>query len=481
MNVELLLIGFVILMQLIFFFVTWGNIASLGAMFPFAHQLRLKDLSISEQDANLLTKDELQEKIQQSNDYIITEDSEESHPLLLDLIDIDVIDSNNNFTTTFQKVLKSTNTYLVRNKNHAADFKIIREIAEREVEAKENQINATINLPLYLGLLGTILGIVFGLWDISQLDNIEDSIPRLLSGVSVAMVASFVGLFLTIIANGLLYKSAINKCDTKKNDYLTFIQTELLPILSKDMTSSMITLQSNINSFNEGFKQNIASFSSTIGKVQENIRMQKQFIERLDEMDYDRMLKANAYMFDKFNKSAQHFDNFIDYQDKLNGTIQSSRLAIEQLYSLVMRFKDFEDNTNDVATYLKNTFSDHNKTLEYIESNLGEIKVREVEMRGLIAELDNTFKKSVTIIQEGAERELKSFRAVVSDELNIIQKSYEQGRPKFQHLEKLTEINETLLKLKEQNENSTEAKSIPIEVDNGKVIAKLDELNENFQ
>ena len=95
-----------------------------------------------------------------------------------------------------------------------SDFNLIKDIVERNCDSVEEDINQTISIPLYLGLLGTFLGIIMGLLQISGMDynstsnGLGEAISILLKGVQIAMFASFTGLFLTVLNSGVFMKGA---------------------------------------------------------------------------------------------------------------------------------------------------------------------------------------------------------------------------------------------------------------------------------
>ena len=59
-----------------------------------------------------------------------------------------------------RKIVYSLNTYLLRNKGVASDFHLIKDVVERNCDSVEEDIHQTVSLPLYLGLLGTFLGMI---------------------------------------------------------------------------------------------------------------------------------------------------------------------------------------------------------------------------------------------------------------------------------------------------------------------------------
>lgn len=78
----------------------------------------------------------------------------------------DAIEAPLDASLTFVKIVTDTNEYLLNNRGAAADFNILKDISERRAEAGDEQIQAQLSTPLYLGLLGTFLGAILGLFSI---------------------------------------------------------------------------------------------------------------------------------------------------------------------------------------------------------------------------------------------------------------------------------------------------------------------------
>lgn len=410
---DILAIAVVIFVQIYVFVRTYAHITALKEIFPNT-TLSLKKVAFTIEERNSLSANKLTERINQP----VEEDALESLFIQNELY-VDLIEPRRNHNSAFKNILSATNHYLLRNKNHAADFRIIKEIAERKIEALENQIEATINLPLYLGLLGTIIGIVLGLFhlypsssvvDSNLIANLENEIPKLLGGVAIAMTASFAGLLLTIISNGTLYKSAINQCDQLKSKYFSFIQTELLPILAHDTKNSIEELKDTLNKFNsvikktikEEFSDSVKVLNSGIGEMNTAVseivtiqKLQHQSIAELNKVDFTSMVN----MFENIKTSGQELNKGFVAQKQL---------------------------------------------LEYIYESLEQIKKKEKDTRSFIAELDNTFKKAAEVLSDSAKGEMRTFKSYVADEKNILQKAIERNRPEFTQLNHLEAINKKL-------------------------------------
>ena len=105
------------------------------------------------------------------------------------------------------------NTYLLNNYGAAVNFSIIKDIIDREVEVKDEEITQSIPTPLYLGLAATMIGIIFGLIAMPEIDGNQFSIGinSLINGVKLAMTASLTGLLTTTLLSSFFYKNAKSK------------------------------------------------------------------------------------------------------------------------------------------------------------------------------------------------------------------------------------------------------------------------------
>jgi hypothetical protein len=222
-----------------------------------------------------------------------------------------------------RKIIYAINTYLIRNKGAVSDFNLIKDIVERNMDSEEDEINAKLPIPLYLGLIGTMIGILVGLQflpDISKMisDSNTDGIDGLLGGVKIAMIASLVGLGFTIYGTGFLFKGAKQKVDEYKNDFYSFVQAQLLPKLSENTSSSIYSLQNNLLKFNDDFKGNMSSFENILNEVHNSLDSQVQLVEELKKVDLSTMAMANVSVLKELKYSIGQLQNFGAFIDQLN-------------------------------------------------------------------------------------------------------------------------------------------------------------------
>ena len=88
-------------------------------------------------------------------DSVIAEHNEEENTVWIKLLKSD------SESKIFVKIVESINYYLLKNRG-ATDYAILKDITDRNCDSLEDEIDSTTAVPIYIGLCGTVLGIVFG-------------------------------------------------------------------------------------------------------------------------------------------------------------------------------------------------------------------------------------------------------------------------------------------------------------------------------
>ncbi|NJW54749.1 hypothetical protein HC175_17700, partial [Salinimicrobium sp. CDJ15-91] len=157
-------------------------------------------------------------------------------------------------------------------------------------------------------------------------------IDALLNGVKIAMFASVSGLALTILSNYFFFR-ARRQVEHQKHGFFTFIQTRLLPILSKNTSSIIYSLQTNLLKFNRVFTTKMNSFSSTVNEVRQTFDSQLQVVQEFKRIDVANIAKYNIDVMQQLQNSFQKLQDLATYLDNMNGFIGNTRelnLAINQ-------------------------------------------------------------------------------------------------------------------------------------------------------
>ena len=145
-----------------------------------------------------------------------------------------------------------------------------------------------------------------------------DGISDLLTGVAWAMVASIFGIGLTTV-NSLLFKKCKLQEESGKNEFLAWMQSELLPELPSDTSDALNKLVKNLNRFNSTFSSNTRELGGTLSRVNESYRIQADIIQAVHDMDVMKMAKANVNVLHELKECTDKLQEFQCYLDSVKG------------------------------------------------------------------------------------------------------------------------------------------------------------------
>lgn len=289
----------------------------------------------------------------------------------LEYTDIDLIKADGG-SEPFKEVINETNSYLCKNVGTSADFAILEDICNSKIDTIESDIHNSLNVPLYLGLGGTFIGIIVGLTGIVfNLDTLFGSesavaatspLRNLLLGVVIAMVASFVGLGLMTWNSAVEYKKALRICDKQKISYFDFLRRELMPTLSNSMASSLNSLKSVLGEFIGKFGRNLTAYNNSAELLTSNIEQGHLLLVEINKMNQTQMATTIADTFNQLKESSEALTTFHKYQNDLNDTIQQVGSAVSRIDDIISSFDNFSKSLSlvvenqSVATELQTQF-----------------------------------------------------------------------------------------------------------------------------
>lgn len=288
--------------------------------------------------------------------------------------------SNNNESNTRSIIVSSINRYLIKNKDSVVDFNLIKDIVDRNCDAKEEEIQTQNPVSLYLGLVGTMAGIIIGVVALIVSGSLTltngmgatdaiSGVMELLEGVAIAMVSSVIGIILTTVGS-LRIKDAKVETERKKHTFLSWMQTELLPKISSDVSSALVKLGGDLKDFNSTFADNAKLLQNTILGITEATKNQASLLNAVQRLDVARIAEVNVSVYDKLKNCSEELGTLGDNMNRINGGIEGATKIIgQQISEYGMRSADI----NDAAGKVDMATRDAQKQLkESIESSFKE-------------------------------------------------------------------------------------------------------------
>ena len=334
--IAIIVVLIVIAAQIYSFLKTKKKISELEGLFEDVDNLSLKETSIT--SGILQNKSSLQKFLQNIPSRYSDEDDSGDEYTDLSLI----VPQNKNIYGKLGLIIYRTNEYLCKNTGTSADLGILEDICDSQKGALEDEIHNSLNVPLYLGLAGTFVGIITGLIgvDFNQIfgetDNLS-GLQHLLYGIIAAMCASLLGLGFTV--------------------YNNFLRRELMPLLSNSMASSLNSLKGVLGHFVDKFGRNLDAYANSAELLNDNLEKQHLVLAEINKLSLTQTANKIAATFMQLKDSADSLNVFKSYQEQLNSTIANVSGIVNQTQTIIDKFKDF-------STGLSVVVSNQNKTTE---------------------------------------------------------------------------------------------------------------------
>lgn len=353
-------------------------------------------------------------------------------------IEVTLIKVTATSNSVLDKILGSVNTYLLRNKGAVSDFNLIKDVVERNTDAVDEEINSLLPIPLYLGLMGTMIGIVIGLFSMPSISdaNFESAIDMLIGGVKIAMIASFIGLLITVVLSGWKYKGAKLESQSQKNDLFTWFQTQLLPVLSQNISSSIYSLQANLLNFNDTFSTNISSFNGLMTKILYSFDSQVALMNELKEVDVAQLAKLNVNVlqelristkeFEKFNLFLNQLNSFVDNAQKLNHNINNQ---LDRTYAI-----------EQIASSIGSNITVNTELIGVLQAELREVGQRKQIVSDAVIDVDNVLSKSFEDLRRHIDAQINAIKNITIKEEDLLEKLLKEDRGNLNELKKLSEL-----------------------------------------
>lgn len=375
---------------------------------------------------------------------------------------------NSKTSSESSSLFKSINIYLSKSKPRVPNFNVIKDIVERKVSGRESNIRFRIPIPLYLGLVGTILGIIIGLFTIPDITSVEQdasisqleeytnlstqSVNNLLQAVKIAMFASLIGLSLTVINGNYVLRKAKERVDKLKNDLYDFIQTEVLTSSSQDISGTLHALERSLLVFNQDFTKNIAAFNEVAAKNYTSVKKQSELFDILRSSDFSELVRLN---------------------------IQSS----EQIQETIRSFVKFREDLGDIHKFSASTHNLFKQIETLFNTYLSDSKTREESLKEINSMVTESLSKLHSSSHDSIKKITETLQQSIQQSLQDITKSVlSNTREKSSDVSATVEefnqaTKETLKSFSENVQTSISDSLIALQEH---TVAALDQRNEKF-
>lgn len=347
--------------------------------------------------------------------------------------------SSSHSNPVFDEIKNAINNYLSNNKGSVSDFHLMKDIVDRNCDAKEEEINTQIPVPLYLGLMGTMAGILIGigyLWyskDLAALLNAGNGnsgakgVEALLGGVALAMISSILGIFLTT-SGSMKAKDAKAEEEKNKHVFLSWIQANLLPNLSNDTAQTLERMSSNLVSFNKTFSSNTAELGKALSQVNEATRLQSQLMLAVEKLANKDISRQNLEVYNALKNCSEEIGTLGKYLNSTNEYLAAVRDLNEKLDKDEKRSKAVE------------------RMAAFFENEATQIEQRKAVISKTVGEIDSQLEEQLRKLGEHASENVDKFYQALGKQQDALQKKLDETQTIVSELKSLSSIKESISK-----------------------------------
>lgn len=167
----------------------------------------------------------------------------------------------------YNDILNKINIYTSENSD-SIDFNEMKDIANRISDKEFQAATSNTAFPMYLGLMGTYIGVAYGLFQLvfsMANDNGKmfdsNAVYIFIGGVIVAMMTSFFGLVFTTF-NNRFASEVTETLEEQKDRFFIFLQSKILPVLPSTLAQTL----------KEELQRSIGALGNTIGTLDSTVR-----------------------------------------------------------------------------------------------------------------------------------------------------------------------------------------------------------------
>lgn len=366
------------------------------------------------------------------------------------------------------------NTYLIKNKGASIDFHILKDISDRYIEIVEEEINNRIPAPLYIGLAATMLGIILGLFAINFEVTGEstslalDAIKPLIDGVKVAMAASVTGLLITTVFSVSIFKNAKSTVEEGKNEFLSILQSELLPKMNRSKLPEVHILSGKLDDFSRNTSSVISKLDGIVKNSSDSVFREQKLISEIKSLDVTKIATVNIDVFNQLEGMMGSFQNFAKYYNQLDKSLLNTTELLKNLESFVSNTK----NINIVLENIKDSINKSDKATDFFNSHIQSFSRYGDAVNEAVANTDSKMSKAIHELVELANKQFESYNEAISnydskltiafnksienftlsmdEQVKRTEEAFNTSRPKFEklnQLDKLDDIEKRLISL----------------------------------
>ena len=414
--IELLL--FFILLEIIYLLFIIFKIRNFVYLVPNINNIRINNYLIPKLDIDTIPVDILLNSLSNYREFInydllykeISKETVERNYKVISCI----ISKNKSNSIEDNPIFFKINSFLIKNKSGLIDFLVIESIVEKKLDQEILNINYNLKFLLQICSLGILVIFTQYFFKISEFSKDNESLFNINTSFHLIIFYSLT-LMLTsylfyLILNYLFQNKSLKTLNNNINNLFSFLQANVIPIYSSNLSENIFQLSQNLHKFNNDFYDNLKTQSEHFVKTQDHLVLQEKILNKLEVIDPVQIAQVNIQILKELNNNINNFKILNDHFSNLNHIVEvSSNLFIvaERTFD---KFTNFDTNINKIADGINLRLQESTKLLEFLGSHLSTLENRKNEMDSIIITTDTILKNSYKELVHSENEILLSFK-----------------------------------------------------------------------
>ena len=375
-------------------------------------------------------------------------------PNALQVVQLRLVDRS---STELVELEEAVNQYLFSNQGMQPDYHLIKDMTDRVSSRIEAEMDELIPAPLYLGLIGAMVGVVSSIFylDVQALEVNFAAINPMLNSLQHALFSSAIGIALTTISSIWLAKGARSNMSEGRYQWLKQIQIELLPAMSRADVTGIASLSEQLKKFNRNASSYVRRIEQGLSSGVSIIEKEENVLKLLEEIDVKaissqnvkvlRQLSSTIESFAQIESFAHSFAGSLGRMDGLASSLNDFVQRTNEVSKTLLQIKKTSATQDEIASFFRthlNQLNDYkNAYAQLVASTSAELKRYTEELKGFSKEQSDLQKESLAAMSSGLNKTFEEVANGVNEATQLglekLIKAYDSGLD----LSKLDELN----------------------------------------
>lgn len=448
---------------MLFFILEFNILSKFRIEIPLA--LSKKKISVPELWLSKHTAEEIIEKVSNSQTSTLSDAFVSGSNL-----DFTILQFNAKQSNPISNIVNDINQVLIKSKNSISSEQVNKICQEHlYINAARQRLIAIV--PLILGLFITISSAIY------QFSTDYDYL------LHHALIFPLVSLSLGLLSYFWILswsKKFQQKVKSAIYQVEMFCQTELKSNDASDLGTILLVVQNSLQTFNEDFSKNMLAFKEAAVAIQNNSGLQKEFVEKINQLNTNDMANFNLQVIERFETAMQQFDQFNKWFDQLNENTQNAQNLANKIDALSKTSDEIGTDINTIAQRIDRRLNESHLLLQFLKQHFSEIEDRKHLISNSIINFDDFLQKALRELEIHTEERVNAIKDVTLREEDMMIKVFEKNRDALSHLSQL----ELLQTIYQQLSNLLEQygkESTYLNQGMRSILTKLDVSNQNLE